>query len=220
MIAFLNRAIYLIARLLQASYRFQHIGLENLESLRAQKKNFLLSIYHQNLLPGILAQQNDQFVVIVSKSKDAEPVAYTCTKLGHKVARGSSRRNGVDKGGRAAMEEMIGFLKEGLPGAVTVDGPKGPIYRVKPGIIEMARASESVIVPYTVRAKNFITFQSWDLFELPIPFTKIYVHYGTPIEINDLGPEKENLAAEIQKVEDAMTSSKLEVLEKWINKKN
>lgn len=211
MIAILNRVIYFIALCLQKSYRFKHLGLENLESLRAQKKNFLLSIYHQNLLPGILAQQKDQFVVIVSKSKDAEPVAYTCTKLGHKVARGSSRRNGVDKGGRAAMEEMIGHLKDGLPGAVTVDGPKGPIYKVKPGIIEMARASESVIVPYTVKARNYKIFQSWDLFELPIPFTEIFVHYGVPIEINDLGPDKKNLAAEIEKVEQAMSRAKTEV---------
>ena len=43
-----------------------------------------------------------------------------------------------DKGGKEAKDEMIEMLRTGLPGALTVDGPRGPAHVVKPGIIEMA----------------------------------------------------------------------------------
>lgn len=179
----LNKIIYFIALFLQKSYRFQYEGLENLEELKEKNKNFILAIWHQNLLPGILAQVNDSFVVIVSKSGDAEPVAYTCKKLGHHVVRGSSRKGDVCKGGQAAKNDMIEFLKEGYPGAVTVDGPKGPAKKIKPGIINMAKESKCVIVPYTVKANSFIQFNSWDKFQLPKPFSRIIVHYDKGIEI-------------------------------------
>lgn len=173
--------IYWIARFLKWSYRFEYLGSENLERLN---KNYLLAIWHQNLLPGILAQDQRPYVVIVSKSKDAAPVAYVCERLGHQAVRGSSRKKGVDKGGQAAKAEMVEVLKGGTPGAVTVDGPRGPAKKVKRGIIEMAQESGSVIIPYTVKAARYYEFKSWDRFQFPLPFSRILVHYGVPLMVS------------------------------------
>lgn len=182
----LNYLIYFFARFLQWSYRFEYHGIEHIDNLDKNNKNYLLAIWHQNLLPGILAQSfsGKSYVVIVSKSKDAEPVAFTCQKLGHLVARGSSRTKTRDKGGQKAKEEMIEYLKKGHPGAVTVDGPKGPAFKVKRGIVDMAIESGAVLVPYTVSSKSFFQFQSWDKFRFPYPFTTIFVHYGEPVTLN------------------------------------
>ncbi len=136
--------------------------------------------------------------MIVSKSADAEPVAYTCEKLGHKVVRGSSRKGDVCKGGQAAKNDMIGFLKEGHPGAVTVDGPKGPAKKIKPGIIKMAMESGCAVVPYTVKAQSYYQFKSWDEFQLPKPFSKIIVHYGKGFDVNGNEVEFEKKAQEIE----------------------
>lgn len=173
--------IYFIALILKSTYRFEYRGEEELLKLKKEKRNYLLAVFHQNLLPAIFAQIKDSYVVIVSRSRDADSVAYTCEKLGHKVTRGSSRRNGKDKGGKEAKDEMVDWLKKNYPGAVTIDGPKGPAKKVKPGIVKMAMESNAVIVPYTVKAKHYIEFKSWDRFQLPLPFTKIIVHYGKPI---------------------------------------
>lgn len=185
--------LYGLVRLFHITYRYRFHSLEQLEkaSELSEKGNYLLAIWHQNLFQGILAQTGKQHVVIVSKSKDAEPVAFTCRNFGHVVARGSSRNQaGVDKGGRAAMEEMIGHLKEGLPGAVTVDGPKGPAKKVKPGIIVMATKANIPIVPYAPLARSFWQFNSWDKFRLPKPFTIIDVFYGSPIDVRGLEMEE------------------------------
>ncbi|MFT6071223.1 MAG: lysophospholipid acyltransferase (LPLAT)-like uncharacterized protein [Bacteriovoracaceae bacterium] len=176
---------YAVARFLSLTYRFRYVGIDNLT--RAQKEGgsggYLLGIWHQNLLPGILSQTGLHYVVIVSRSKDAEPVAYACRNLGHKVVRGSSRKGNVDKGGKAAKEMMIEELKKGTPGSVTVDGPKGPAREVKPGIIDMAKKSGSPLVGFAAISKSYWEFNSWDKFRLPKPFSKIVVAYGEPLMV-------------------------------------
>jgi len=183
MTKFLSVFFYSIARLLHLTYRFRYVGIENLEKAESMSRSggYLLGIWHQNLLSGILAQTGLKYVVIVSKNKDAEPVAFTCRTLGHVVVRGSSRKGNVDKGGLAAKEEMIEVLKSGVPGSVTVDGPKGPAKEVKKGIIDMAKKSGSPLVGYASIAKSYWEFNSWDKFRLPKPFSKIVIAYGEPI---------------------------------------
>ncbi len=183
---FLSKIIYFIAVTLRSTYRFRFIGLENLTLAcqKSQNQNFLLGVWHQNLLHGILAQTKKNYVVIVSKSKDVDPVAYACRRMGNKVVRGSSKNKaGVDKGGKLAKEEMIKVLKEGYPGAVTIDGPKGPAKQVKPGIIDMAIKSGTCLVPYLPIAETYWSFNSWDQFRLPKPFSRIIISYGTPIPV-------------------------------------
>lgn len=175
----MTKMIFLLVKLLKLTYRFRYV---NEISPQKSKRPYILAIWHQNLFAGILAQCHKQHVVIISKSKDAEPVAYTCQSFGHIVTRGSSRKAGTDKGGHLAKDEMVTSLKKGIPGAVTVDGPKGPAFKVKPGIINMAISANALIIPYTVRPKWFLQFKSWDKFILPLPFTKILVHYGEAMD--------------------------------------
>lgn len=182
----IKRLIYLIVRLFHLTYRFKTVS-----GTLPEEDNYLLAIWHQNLFQGILAQTGRKYVVIVSRSKDAEPVAYTCKNLGHEVARGSSRsKDGRDKGGKVAAEEMIEYLKSGLPGAVTVDGPKGPAKKVKAGIISMAQKANIPIIPYTPLARSFWEFNSWDKFRLPKPFTTIDIYYGKPLHVSNMPMEE------------------------------
>lgn len=94
------------------------------------------------------------------------------------------------------MEEMTGYLIDGLPGAVTVDGPKGPAKKVKPGIIVMAQKANIPIVPYAPLARSFWEFNSWDKFRLPKPFSLIDVYYGEPIDVSKMTMEEAQAALE------------------------
>ena len=173
--------VYGLIRLLHWTYRFEFRGTEHLEhARRLGRGSYIFAIWHRNLFAGILAQTGTAHTVIVSRSRDGEPVAFLCTRLGHVAVRGSSKKRGADKGGREAKDEMIERLKAGSPGAITVDGPSGPVHEVKPGIIEMARRADVPIVPYVPVPARCWTFNSWDRFRLPKPFSKIYVYYDTP----------------------------------------
>ncbi len=178
----LSAAIYALVRLFHLSYRFRCPDRRTLSGPPGAEHS-ILAIWHQNLFAGILAQTGRRHVVIVSRSRDGDPVARVCAGLGHTVCRGSSRKGSVDKGGKQAKDEMIAELKGGLPGAVTVDGPRGPIFEVKPGIVEMARQTGLPIVPYLPLPQRYWSLGSWDAFRIPVPFTRIDVHYGRPIRV-------------------------------------
>ncbi len=187
----LAKLLYYFIRLLNMTYRYHFIDATNKEKARGMgpHKTYIFSIWHQNLLPGILAHStgHEFFTMIISESKDGELVATTCEEFGHKPARGSSTR-----GGKKALVQMVQYLKQGYPGAITVDGPKGPKYQLKYGIIEMAKLAECPIVPYTAFPTRYWEFKkSWDQFRFPKPFSTIYIVIGTPIAIpRDLAPER------------------------------
>jgi lysophospholipid acyltransferase (LPLAT)-like uncharacterized protein len=166
-------------RLLNFTYRYQFVGLENkalaIESNPA--RTFVYSVWHNNLVATILGHIGQPFTMVISESKDGELVAVTCEKFGYRPSRGSSTR-----GGKKALLEIIKNVRAGLYGAMAVDGPKGPVYQVKPGVIEIARQCGCPILPTSAYSNSMWVFQkSWDKFRLPKPFSKIVLVIGEPI---------------------------------------
>jgi hypothetical protein len=108
----------------------------------------MFGIFHYQLFGGVLGHAwKAPYVVLASKSSDGNVAAKICEKLGHVPVRGSSRRNGVDKGGKEAIEAFITKMQQGNMGAITIDGPKGPPLICKPGINIIAHGSGVWIVP-------------------------------------------------------------------------
>lgn len=172
---------FAVVTALSASWRFR--CPQGSRQVRCGPGSYLLAIWHQNLLAGILAQSGRPHCVMVSRSRDGEWVSDLCTRLGHRVLRGSSRRNGVERGGREAKDDMVTALRSGLPGALTVDGPKGPAHQVKPGIVDIAGRSGRCVVPYLPLPRRYWSLRSWDAMRIPMPFTRIDVHYGAALSI-------------------------------------
>lgn len=181
--------IYYLIRILNLTYRYKFIGLENKQKAKElhPQKTFIYALWHQNLIGAIFSHIGEHFTMVISESKDGELVAVTCEKFGHKPARGSSTR-----GGKKAIVEIVKNIKKGFPGALTVDGPKGPPHVVKPGVIEIAKLSHSAILPLSPYAKNSWVFKkSWDQFRVPKPFSKIIVVIGEPIIIPEESSREE-----------------------------
>lgn len=181
--------IYYLIRFFNFTYRYEFIGLENKQKAKdySPQKTFTYALWHQNLIGAIFSHIGERFTMVISESKDGELVAVTCEKFGHKPARGSSTR-----GGKKAMIEIVKNMKSGYPGALTVDGPKGPPHVVKPGIIEIARLCHCAILPLSPYAeKAWVTQKSWDQFRIPKPFSKIVVVIGEPIFIPQDVPREE-----------------------------
>ncbi len=197
-ITFIANLIYYFVKLLSLTYRFQFIGLEN--KLKAQSmsanQTYIYALWHQNLLAAIFSHMNEQFSMVISESKDGELVAVTCEKFGHLPARGSSTR-----GGKKALTEIVRNIKNGFPGALTVDGPTGPAKIVKHGVIEIAKLTQAPILPLSPVGENdWVIKKSWDQFRIPKPFSKILIVIGEPIWI-ERGLEKDHYEAVAQKIQ-------------------
>ncbi|HAW07869.1 MAG TPA: hypothetical protein DCW42_01670, partial [Bacteroidetes bacterium] len=54
--------------------------------------------------------------------------------------------------------------------------PRGPRHIMKPGAIVAAQRAEAKFYYFKVNISNKIAFKkSWDIFEFPLPFSKIYI---------------------------------------------
>ncbi len=135
-----------------------------------------------------------RLAVLSSLSKDGTLMARTLELLGYKVFRGSS-----SKGGARGLIGLIKAVKEGSQSALAVDGPKGPIYEVKPGIVELALRTGRPIVPLRTRCdRAWYIPRAWNKSYLPKPFARVEVEYGEPFDIKDREMSSASLCLEIK----------------------
>lgn len=141
----------------------------------------ILAFWHGHIFYFGYHYRDRDIPVMMSRSVDGEIVARTTESLGFQPVRGSS-----SVGGTAAFREVLGYLKEGRHTGITPDGPRGPRWKVQRGVIDLARATGSPILPGAYAARPRVVFNSWDRFVLPLPFSRVVVVYGETIHV---GPE-------------------------------
>jgi len=147
-----------------------------------------------------------RMVIMVSRSKDGELMRRLAQWLGFHVVRGSSTRGGA--GGLKGMIDAV--IKEKYDASVAVDGPRGPIYKVKPGVLKLAQQTGCPIIPAASAAsRRHIFKKAWNRCYLPLPFSKCVVVYGEPIEVPS-GITDAQFEALRLTVEGAMLSLKIE----------
>lgn len=142
----------------------------------------LYAIWHQQLLMLTLRHRDQDIAVMISRSRDGDVASRIVEQLGFRIIRGSSSR-----GGATGMREMIGATGDGHPLALTVDGPRGPARRCKPGAIMIASRARLPIVPTVAIPVRGRALDSWDRFLIPAPRSKIFISYGDPIHVRTDG---------------------------------
>ena len=181
--------IWLIARLLTLTLRFITLGEEKWRALSAAGKQLLSVTWHgrQFMLHGY--NHDLEIVVMSSASRDGRLQAAILKRFGIRTVEGSSSR-----GGARALVALIREIRQGRHSLITTDGPRGPIYKVKPGICLLAKKTGGVIIPVVSSAKWKITLKkTWDQFQIPMPFSKVVIMFGNPIQV-----DKSATAAELE----------------------
>ena len=146
-------------------------------------------------------------MILISQSKDGEMLAQYASGFGVAPVRGSSSR-----GGRDALVKMVRHLASGGKACATVlDGPRGPAYSAKEGMIVLAKLSGAPLIPLIWSGNRVITWRdSWDKIMLPLPWSRICVAVGDPIHIPaDTG--RKGIERYRQLVEDRLNSMMAEV---------
>jgi lysophospholipid acyltransferase (LPLAT)-like uncharacterized protein len=175
-LGFLALLIWLPVRLLLATVRVRVLHADRLASTRALGKPVLYAFWHGRQLALFMVNPESRLGVLISHSKDGEMHSHICRWFGLEVVRGSSSR-----GGWQGLMGLLRHIKHGHPVGMAVDGPKGPIYEAKPGLLALSRLSQSPILPVSAGFRKALVFKSWDRFMLPRPFTKATVAFGEPM---------------------------------------
>lgn len=175
-------SIWLVGRTL----RWKSVGSENLEKVYGDGKRAILVFWHGRIFPGAWYFRNQGIVVMTSQNFDGEYIARCIEMLGYAVARGSSSRGGIK-----ALGEMAHCLRKGLDVAFTLDGPRGPRFVAKMGPVMLAKKMGQPIVCFHISMQRKIQLKSWDLAQIPLPFSRALIMFGAPIYLSRQATEEE-----------------------------
>lgn len=143
---------------------------------------YLFAFWHgKQFLPvfELIRRHHTDGAVLVSPSKDGDILTVWLQKMGYKVMRGSSRHHNIK-----ALAMMMRKLKQGLSIGFGVDGPIGPIHKVKPGMTHMAQRTHTPIVPMGIAfSRKWVFEKAWDRYELPKPFSTAVCYFAEPMEV-------------------------------------
>ena len=172
-------AVYLIIRFLNALFLKKRVYFGDSEKYVTQG-GCIIASWHQNIA-FIEGLKFNKAGALLSKSKDGDLMLKIFKHKGWRAFRGSSSRGGVK-----AMEEVINHFKNvenDMTFVITPDGPRGPRFKAKRGVFQIAKETGKPIIPTVPFVKKFKTVNSWDQHKIPYPFQKCYYLFGEPIFI-------------------------------------
>lgn len=203
MYKFYGLLVYYIIMLIKLTLKIEIIGKENMK----EDKPYVLALWHNKVVATVLALG---FVKkragLASPSADGELISVPLEKLGYKMIRGSSGKDSV-KG----LVQLIKAVKEGYSIGTPLDGPKGPRFEAKQGMMYVAQKSGSPMVFMgAAYSKKWVLSKTWDKCQIPKPFSKVvcvisepfYIEKSIPVEdykeivekkLNDINEVAENL---------------------------
>lgn len=162
-------------------------GLENIEKIKKENGKIVFGFWHGEQFFLIPYFANQKIGIMVSLSRDGERQAKFLSSMGYNPVRGSSSRGAV-----SGLIELINYVREGGWAGFALDGPKGPIFEPKPGIIKLSYKTGAKIIPLRVYSfKKWVLNKAWDKYFIPKPFSKVKISIRKPLELS--GDEKEDL---------------------------
>jgi lysophospholipid acyltransferase (LPLAT)-like uncharacterized protein len=155
----------------------------NYEGMLEQYKqgaSTLGAIWHQDAILVPFTFRGYNVVTMVSKSDLGEIMAFIVRRMGFVPVRGGSSMAGSD-----ALAEVIDYIRthERILFGITVDGSRGPKYKVKKGIIVVAKESGVPIYPVRAWAKRTALLPTWDNTLVPLPFNEFVYFVGDPVYV-------------------------------------
>ena len=160
-----------------------------------EQRPLIASVWHSCMIPATYICRDMGVRVMSSNSYDGEYMGRIIHRFGFVAVKGSSSRNAV-----RALLGLRRALEDGWTVAFTLDGPRGPRHKVKPGPVALARSSGVPLTMFHVAVDRAWVLNSWDRMMIPVPFSRVLVRVGklirVPSEASD--EELECYTAELQ----------------------
>ena len=137
----------------------------------------LIATWHSNGYWGVPLFGSLQTATLTSLSKDGELMRKYCEFFGMQVFRGSS-----SKGGFQVIRNMLHtFKQKPFRMILTVDGSRGPLHEVQPGIAFLAYQLQLPVIPWDFDALPKWQAKSWDQHKIPKPFSLCINRFAPPV---------------------------------------
>ena len=200
-VRFAGTLICIVMEIWALSWRKDDRALEKLDRLIADGDRVAAVFWHGMYFPLFALARGRQVIVLTMESFRGDVIAVICHWFGYTPgvlpAHGDGQTAGLLKSVLADRTPLI---------AIALDGPLGPYRNVKPGFVVLAGVLRLRILPITVHSHPVLQARNrWDKRETPLPFARITVAVGDPIDV----PERidvEGLARWRQRIAEAMNA--------------
>ena len=216
--------IWLYMAICNRTIRWTVEGEAEAEAIWRSHPNIIVAAWHSTilLLPSgwnrVIRKwmpPKTRVAMLISLSRDGEPVAKAIRHLGLEAVRGSSgnKKKNKDKGGMKALAETLRILKNGGGVCITPDGPRGPAEQAQLGPVIMSLRSGAPVLPYAIVSAPSKRLNSWDRFRIPYPFSRGAIVFGEPV-YPDTNLAKEGLRLALEERLNAATRRAEHLVEK------
>jgi hypothetical protein len=189
-----------IIRLIGSTLRVV-ISYEEGAQTTLDQRPLIVSFWHSCIIPATYICRGMGVRVMSSYSYDGEYMGRIIHKLGYVAVKGSSSRNPIK-----ALLGLRRALNDGWTVAFTLDGPRGPRHKVKPGPVGLGRSSGLPLSMFHVGVDRAWVLNSWDRMMIPKPFSRVLVRFGKLIPVpqdasdEDLARYNDELQAALDRV--------------------
>ncbi len=202
----------LVIKVLRGTIRWQYVGFPD-APMDAGAPPAVFAFWHGRMLMLLEPywrlrgrKRARRSYMLISRHGDGRLIAFAIRLLGlHSIAGSSSR------GGLSALRELIRRVEDGSDVGFTPDGPRGPRYSCKVGVVAVAQSSGAPVFPLSYSVENRWQLSSWDEMIIPRPFSRGVVVLGQPIVV---APDEDQEAARAR-VQEALNDITLQADRFW-----
>lgn len=151
---------------------------------RPKDEPLLVGVWHNRILVLPLCfewfcRRTRRLTILTSASRDGALLSKLVERFGMESVLGSSSRKGVE-----ALRRLMKLLEQGCDVAITPDGPRGPLYKVNPGLLYLAAKSGLPVMTIRVEYEKYWELKSWDKFRIPKPFSRVEIRFQAPVHVS------------------------------------
>jgi lysophospholipid acyltransferase (LPLAT)-like uncharacterized protein len=167
-----------VGLLLLATLRIEYRNDAALRAAWRRGERVILAFWHNRLLLLPIIASGVPMCVMVSHHRDGEMATRLLRAWGVTTVRGSASRGAV-----SGFLRLVAAFRRGENLTVLPDGPRGPRYVAKPGVVHLAKALDAPIYPLAYAANRSASVRSWDRLLIPLPFARVVVEIGEPVRV-------------------------------------
>jgi lysophospholipid acyltransferase (LPLAT)-like uncharacterized protein len=170
-------------RFVWATSRIERNDFEKLQALCDQHDGAVALLWHEEVFTvaygyAFLGLRGHTLASLGNAGELISRILLRCNYVvfrGGSTTRQSRRREGV-------LDDLIQHMQtnHGVIYGLTVDGSRGPAYRMKMGGVIVASTCRKPIALVRTWYRRCIRLNTWDRTAIPLPFNTIYYHYRGP----------------------------------------
>ncbi len=143
--------------------------------------NFIFCLWHENLPLYFIAHPRfrRKHIWLTFPLWYMKPIHVMKKLIGiQELAYGASGHDG-----KKALKQVLDRLSTGWSTFLTPDGPKGPIRKLKNGVLLMSLKTGTPIIPMSFQVAGNWRINSWDKKRYPPFFSTLKIIYGQPVVV-------------------------------------